>query len=217
MQDQIKRQNFGGEQWVLGSYMGQGMDQATMEKGILDLYTRDYVEQWRTVLRRSNVNRYANYQDASRKLTLLTGSGAPLLALFWWTSQNTSVDLPGVAEKFRAVQAVVPPSGAQQYIVASNQNYNGGLMNLQQAVDRAANKDPDGERATRDNAQSAKLGTRQLTSTFAPDPEAHMEQRTEELLLQPIIYLDGLAGGDLKNGGARFCAAFNALTNKFPF
>ncbi len=89
MQDQIKRQNFGGEQWVLGPYQSQGVDRASMERGILDLYTKDYIEQWRNVLRRSNVNRYANYQDASRKLTLLTGSGAPLLALMWWTSQNT--------------------------------------------------------------------------------------------------------------------------------
>src|SRR5258708_39865942 len=97
-----------------------------MEKGILDLYTKDYVEQWRNVLRRSNVNRYGSYQDASRKLTLLTGSGAPLLALLWWTSQNTSIDVPGVADKFRAVQAVVPPASPQQYIVPARQNFNPG-------------------------------------------------------------------------------------------
>jgi type VI protein secretion system component VasK len=112
---------------------------------------------------------------------------------------------------------VVPPSNAQQYIVQANQNYNAGLMSLQQAVDRAANKDPSGEQATRDSAQSARLGTRQLTATFAPDPDGHIEQRTEELLLQPITYLEGLAGGDLRAGGARFCAAFNPLTNRFPF
>lgn len=217
MQDQIKRQNFGGEQWVLGPYQSQGVDRAAMEKGILDLYSKDYVEQWRNVLRRSNVNRYASYPDASRKLTLLTGSGAPLLALMWWTSQNTSVDVPGVADKFKAVQAVAPPSPAQQYIVAANQSYNGGLMNLQQAVDRAANKDPTGEQSTRDNAQSARLTTRQLSATFPPDPDGHIEQRTEELLLQPITYLDNLAGGDLRAGGAGFCAAFNPLTSKFPF
>ena len=80
MQDQIKRQNFGGEQWVLGPYQSQGIDKSAMEKSILDLYAHDYVEQWRNVLRRSNVNRYGSYQDASRKLTLLTGSAAPLSA-----------------------------------------------------------------------------------------------------------------------------------------
>src|SRR5205814_3621683 len=79
MKDQIKKQNFGGELWVLGPYASQGVDQATMEKGILDLYTKDYIEQWRNVLKKSNVNRYASLQDASRKLTKLTGSDAPLL------------------------------------------------------------------------------------------------------------------------------------------
>lgn len=217
MQDQIKRQNFGGEQWVLGNYQAQAVDQASMDKGILDLYRRDYVEQWRNVLRRSNVNKYSNLQDASRKLTILTSSQAPLLALFWWTSQNTAIDLPGVADRFRAVQAISPPSGVQQYIVPQNQTYNAGLMNLQQAVDKAANKDPDGERTSHENAQTATLTTRQLAATFAPDAEAHIEQRAEELLLQPIKFLDEVGSEDLRAGGARFCAAFNALTPKFPF
>ncbi len=218
MQDQIKRQNFGGEQWVLGAYQNQSVDRAAMEKGIMDAYAHDYVEQWRAVLRRSNVNRYAGYQDASRKLTLLTGSAAPLLALMWWTSQNTGVDAPpGVADKFKAVQTVVPPSAAQQYIVAPNQNYNGGLLNLQQSVDRAAAKDPNGDQMVRDTAQTARLNARQLSSTFPPDPDGHIDQRTEELLLQPISYLDGLIGGDLRAGGASFCSAFNSLTTKFPF
>jgi type VI secretion system protein ImpL len=217
MKDQIKRQNFLGEEWVLGPSRGQVPDQATLEKGILDLYTKDYVEQWRNLLRRSNVIPYANLDDASRKLNKLTSSDAPLLALLWWTTQNTAVDLPGVAEKFRAVHAVVPPSGVQQYIVPPNQNYNGGLLALQQSVERAARKEPDGERAMRDSAQSAKLAERQLATTLPPDPEARIQQRIDVLLQQPIDYLDALFGGDLRSGGARFCAAFNPLTTKFPF
>jgi type VI protein secretion system component VasK len=215
MQDQIKRQNFGGEQWVLGPYMGQGLDQAAMEKGILDLYTRDYIEQWRNVLRRSNVVRYTNYQDASSKLTLLTQSSAPLLHLFHWVSRNTSVDLPGVADKFKAVQTVVPPSEAEQYIVPPNQAYNGGLMNLQQAVEKAVNAG--GEAAVSDPAQAATLTTRQLAATFPPDPEAHIEARSQELLLQPITNLTDIGRVDLSAGGAAFCGAFAPLTNKFPF
>jgi type VI secretion system protein ImpL len=217
VQDQIRKQNFGGEQWVLGSYMGQGLDQATMEKGILDLYTKDYIDQWRRVLRGSNVVRYANLTDASRKLTMLTGSSAPLLALFWWTTQNTAIDLPGVREKFTAVHAVSPPGGVQQYILPPNQNYNNGLIGLQGAVDRAAQKDPDGDRIVRDNALNATTTTRQLASAFPPDPEARVDQRAAELLLQPITYLDGIGQSDLAGAGQRFCLAFNGLTNKFPF
>jgi type VI protein secretion system component VasK len=105
----------------------------------------------------------------------------------------------------------------QQYILPPNQNYNSGLMTLQQAVDRAANKDPNGDQAVRDNAQSATLSTRNLSQTFPPDPEAAIDRRSEELLLQPIKYLDGMGAEDLRAGGARFCAAFNPLTSKFPF
>jgi type VI secretion system protein ImpL len=217
MQDQIKKQNFGGEQWVLGAYQGQTVDQATMESGILSRYTSDYIALWRKVMQNGRVNPYASLQDASKKLNVLTSSGAPLLALFWWVSQNTAVDLPGVSDKFRSVQAVVPPSQVQQYIVPQNQIYNAGLMTLQQAVDRAANKEPNADQAERDSAQSATQTTRQLTSALPPDPDAHLEKRSEELLLQPIKYLDGMGAQDLRAGGARVCAAFNALTTKFPF
>ena len=215
--DQIQAQNFSGEKWVLGEFMGPGPDKASMEKGILDAYTRDYVDQWRAVLRRSNVNRYAGLQDASRKLGVLTGSGAPLLALLWWTSQNTSIEAAGVAEKFKAVQMVAPWSGAQVYIADPAKPYNASLLTLQQAVDRAANKEPDGDRAMRDNANSATLTTRQLGASFPPDPEGRIDQRTQELLLQPITYLDGLGSSDLRAAGAGFCTAFNGIARKFPF
>ncbi len=124
IQDQIKKQNFGGEQWVLGNYQSQTPDKAAIESGIQDRYTKDYVEQWRRVMKQGHVNAYANFADASTKLTLLTGPAAPLLALFWWTSQNTGIDSPpGIAEKFKPVQAVVPPSTVPQYIVSQNQPY----------------------------------------------------------------------------------------------
>jgi type VI protein secretion system component VasK len=69
----------------------------------------------------------------------------------------------------------------------------------------------------RDSAASATATTKQLSQTFPPEPEGHIDQRSEELLLQPIKNLEGLIGGDLRSGGAAFCTAFTALTNKFPF
>jgi type VI secretion system protein ImpL len=221
VQDAIRKQNFAGEEWVLGPYKGQMPDKAAMEKGLLDRYSADYVAQWRSVLKKSNVNHYAGLKDASTKLTLLTGSGAPLLALFWWTSQNTCVDVPGVADKFKAPQGVVPCPNAQLYIVDANRPYNSGLQALQQSVDRAAdpssNKE-DSSRAMRDSGQSATLTARQLGASFPPDPEAQIDQRSLELLLQPIKYLDGMVSSDLKGSGQSFCSAFNQATlHKFPF
>jgi len=221
VQDAIRKQNFAGEEWVLGSYLGNMPDKASMEKGLMDRYSADYIAQWRSVLKKSNVNRYGGLKDASNKLNTLTGSTAPLLALFWWTSQNTCVDVPGVKDKFTAPQAVVPCPSTQMYIVDANRPYNSGLQALQQAVDRAAdpqaNKE-DAAHALRDAGQSATLTARQLGAAFPPDTEAQMDQRSLELLLQPIKYLDGMVSSDLKGAGQNFCASFNQATlRKFPF
>jgi type VI secretion system protein ImpL len=221
VQDAIRKQNFAGEEWVLGPQKGQMPDKATMEKGLMDRYSADYIAQWRNVLKKSNVNHYGGLKDASSKLNVLTSSAAPLLALFWWTSQNTCVDVPGVADKFKAPQGVVPCPSAQLYIVDVNRPYNSGLQALQQSVDRAAdpsaNKE-DASHAMRDSGQSATLTARQLGASFPPDPEAQIDQRSLELLLQPIKYLDGMVSSDLKGSGQSFCTAFNQATfRKFPF
>jgi type VI secretion system protein ImpL len=107
------------------------------------------------------------------------------------------------------------------YIVDANRPYNSGLQALQQSVDRAAdpsaNKE-DASHAMRDSGQSATLTARQLGASFPPDPEAQIDQRSLELLLQPIKYLDGMVSSDLKGSGQSFCSAFNQATlHKFPF
>ncbi|MGA3187201.1 MAG: ImcF-related family protein [Bryobacteraceae bacterium] len=221
VQDAIRKQDFAGEEWVLGPYKGQMPDKATMQQGLMDLYSKGYIEQWRNVLRKSNVNRYGGLKDAASKLTMLTGPSAPLLGLFWWTSQNTCVDVPGVADKFKAPQGVVPCPSAQLYIVDANKPYNSGLQALQQAVDRAADPSANKEQASsamRDSGQAATLTARAVGQNFPPDSEAQMDQRSLELLLQPIKYLDGMVSSDLKGAGQSFCMAFNQATlHKFPF
>ncbi|MGH9591523.1 MAG: ImcF-related family protein, partial [Bryobacteraceae bacterium] len=216
MQDQLKKKNFGGEPWVLGSYMPQNVDKDALEASIRDRYAADYVKQWREVLRRSNVNGYASYPDASKKLTLLTGPNAPLLALFWWTSYNTGIDLPDVADKFRAVHKVVPPSTEPLYNPPPAQPYTNGLVGLQASVEKAAT-DPGAASAVRSSADAALLIKRQLASTFPADPEGHIEQRTADLLEQPIKNLEGIGIGGLSAAGKNFCEAFGKLTGKFPF
>jgi len=219
--DAIKKQDFAGEPWVLGDYKGQMPDKAAMQQGLMDLYTKDYIAQWRNVLKKSNVNGYRGLKDASSKLSLLSSSSAPLLNLFWWTSLNTCVDVPGVKEKFQAPQAVVPCGNTPIYIVDPNRNYNGGLVSLQQAVDRAAdpsaNKE-DASRTMRDSASQATIAATTLGSNFMPDQEAQIDRRSLELLLQPIKNLDGQVASDLRGSGQSFCDAFNKATRgKFPF
>lgn len=217
IQDAIKKANFGGEEWVLGPYQSQNVDKGAMARGILDLYSKDYINTWRTVLKRSSVLRYGDLKDASRKLNILTSNRAPLLALFWWTSQNTGIDLPQVSDAFKSVHMVVPPSDTQQYIVPTDQGYNNGLLKLQQSVDQAATaNNPEALKATKDDASAAKLTEKQLSNTFPIDVDAHLETTVDALLLQPITHLDGL-GPNPNPAGRAFCTAFDPLTRKFPF
>lgn len=212
MQDAIRNQDFKGEDWVLGPG-GRIPDKAKMEKGLMDRYSDDYIAQWRNVLKKSNVNGYGNLKDAANKLNILTGNTAPLLALFWWTSWNTCVDVPGVADKFKAPQTVVPCPTTRIYIVDANKPYNVGLQALQQAVERAAEPSANKE-ALRDSEYTATSIARQLGSSFPPDTDEHLL----DLLLQPIKHLDGLGSSDLKEAGERFCSDFKEVTqHKFPF
>jgi type VI protein secretion system component VasK len=80
-----------------------------------------------------------------------------------------------------------------------------------------ASKEPGGDAAVRTSAEGARLNRRQLASTFPADPEGHIEQRTDDLLEQPIKNLDGVGMEGLRAGGTSFCAAFKPLTDKFPF
>jgi len=221
----VHEQKFGGEPWVLGNYQTQTVDKVDMEKGVLGLYSRDFIKQWRTVIQTSRVNPYASLKDASNKLNTLSGNEAPLLALFWWTSLNTNIDVPEVVAAFQAVRQVVPPSSEPRYVVAANQNYNNGLVKLQGTIDQAASMpngpDPAAASATQADAAAAKLNTRQLTSTFPVDNEAHIEAKVNDLMLEPITNAEALAKGmgvaEINAKGRALCSALNLVTNKFPF
>ncbi len=215
VQDRIKKQDFGGEPWVLGASQNQAVSPGDLERGIRDRYAHDYIEQWRGVMNGSHARPYANLQDASAKLTRLTQPDAPLLHLIAWVSDNTNIDLPGVPESFRAVQAAVPP-GSATYIPQQEQGYNRSLIDLQTAVDRNVRKEPDADRAMRDSQEAARATTRGVASAFPPDAEAHLEARTLALMLEPITNLDN-AGPSLAGDGRQFCTAFNAITSRFPF
>ena len=170
VQDRIKKQDFSGEPWVLGAYQSQAVSPSDLERGIRDRYAHDYIEQWRAVMNNSHARPYGSLQDASAKLTRLTQPDAPLLHLIAWVSDNTNIDLPGVPDAFRAVQAAVPP-GSPTYIPQQMQGYNTGLINLQTAVDRDVRKEPDADHAMRDSQEAARATTRGVGAAFPPDAE----------------------------------------------
>ena len=67
-------------EWVLGPDTAQDTtSQAEMQKGILDLYTKDYITEWRTVLKTSHVVPYKNLSEAEYAAALVAaGLPAPV-------------------------------------------------------------------------------------------------------------------------------------------
>ncbi len=226
MRDAIKHadQFFGGEKWVLGDYAPSAVDRGKLETELTGRYTTDYIAAWRAYINNSRVVPYSGLKDAATKLNQISGNQSPLLALFWLASQNTGVDSPKVAEAFQPVHQVVPPSQTDRYIGPTNQTYMNSLLQLQNSIEQAANAptvDPAMASATLQNANSAKLGTRQVAQAFRIDPEAHLETKVEKLLQDPITnaeaLLRGLGPAELNAKGKGLCSQFSAVVTKFPF
>ncbi len=228
MQDNLRKADkfFGGERWVLGDYAAAKPDPVKMEAELRNRYTSDYIARWREFLKNTAVARYASLPDAARKLNTLSGAQTPLLALFWVATQNTSVDSPKVTEAFDAVQKVVPPPATVvQYVWPQNQEYMGSLASLQTAIGQVADMTgpPDPNRAlpVRSSADAARNVVKKMGYTFRIDPEAHVETVVLRLLQAPIDYVDaltkGMGAGEINAKAQKFCVAYAAMSNKFPF
>ncbi|HLJ47519.1 MAG TPA: ImcF-related family protein [Bryobacteraceae bacterium] len=213
--------NFGGERWVLGDYAGNIQDFTALKKDLLDLYTADYIKNWREFVKAARFTGYSSLDDAAKKLTTIVNNQSPLMALMWVTSNNTNVD-PKVAAAFTQPQKVVPPSDVQQYILPSNQTYIQGLSSLQVSIQNLPKPpDPPSAKATIDQAGNALVASRQITGPFAIDNDAHLEKDVTRLMEDPITHAEALLKGagtaNLNGAGRAFCQAFGIMVNKFPF
>jgi type VI secretion system protein ImpL len=226
LKGQIENANIGGEPWVLGEYLGQIPPKDQLKSAILERYTADFIKQWREVLKKSSVVRYASFPDAARKLGKLSSPQTPLLGLMWWTSTNTGLnDLPKVVNAFQAVHKVVPPAQQELYIVDPNRNYNSALITLQGSFERAGpNPNPAAFTQANNDAISARGVAQQLIATFPPDTEAQLDKDVARLLLQRLrraqllrrlgtanaqvpVQSHGTAGGDIAGIGRHPAAA----------
>ena len=225
MQDALARPDryFSGEAWVLGEQAPQSIDTDSLKAKLNERYLTDYLAQWRAFLKGAEVVRYANLQDASKKLAVLTRNDSPLLALIYTASYNTAVGNADIATAFQAPQAFVPPGNADQYIDKPNKAYVDGLLALRAAVDQASSGTPDPAAlaAVGTAAGGARLAAQQAAQAFRIDATGHMDSTTLGLLEQPIVNAEGLARGfgpaQANAGGRSFCSAYNALTGKAPF
>ena len=215
---------FGGELWVLGDQGTATIDRSGLGKTLQDHYFTDFIKEWRAYMKAASVVKFANIQDASKKLTMISSSSSPLLALFSLASQNTAVDAPEVAKAFQSVQAVTPPGGGDRLISAPNQAYMNALLTLQSSVEAAASAPQLNEAVagpTLTSASSARITTRQVAQAFLPDPVAHLESTVQKLMEDPITSVEALLkrlGPDELNGkGKDLCAQYRHLLGKYPF
>ncbi len=227
MQEALKNvpKYFAGEEWVLGRQAASPTDIVQLEKELRELYRNDYRQQWRDFLRATSIARYANLQDAARKLGMLAGNQAPLLALFWLVSENTA-GLPEVGDIFQPVQSLVPPGTKGLFIQPSNQPYMSALMNLQTALESVlaapgGTADQNAAQQTLAKAGEARSVTRQIALGFRPDPEGQVDVKTRTLMEDPITHLEallrGLGPAELRARAQAFCSEFRQLMARYPF
>ena len=215
---------FSGEQWVLGEQVSANIDRPKLVQELKQRYCDDFIREWRMFVKSAAVLRYANLQDASRKLGLMSGNQSPLLALIWLASQNTNVGAEPVAQAFQPVQSVVPPASVDRYIAGPNQGYMSGLMALQTSLESAAALPQVNDAAAAQvlsNASTAKLAARQLAQGFRVDPEFHLETQVQKLLEDPITNLEGLlralGPAELNGKGKSLCSQMRSVWSKYPF
>jgi type VI secretion system protein ImpL len=120
----------------------------------------------------------------------------------------------------------MPPASVDQYVGPSNSNYMTALTSLQSSLDQASKMPPEQMQQAADQttaaASSALLTTRQTALTLGLDPDAHIEATIQQLMEDPITYIDavkpnGASPAPLNGAGADFCSKYRPLMSKYPF
>ncbi|HXM45628.1 MAG TPA: type VI secretion protein IcmF/TssM N-terminal domain-containing protein [Bryobacteraceae bacterium] len=208
--------------WVLDKPSG-GPSAGGGAGDLLARYKNDYIERWRTFVRKSEVVPYNGLKDAATKLhRTADGNQSALLKLFAVVSENTSVD-PEIAAKFQPVVAVVPAGSMLTPQNPVNTGYIQSLTGLALTLDQAADSDADpNSPAIAQSRDKAQFAHQAAASISVPnDPDGKLDENVKKLLSDPIALaeqaLKGAGSGDLNAKGKGFCEAFHVLVSKYPF
>jgi type VI secretion system protein ImpL len=207
--------------WVLEKPSGGPVSGGTGD--LLTKYKNEYIDQWRTFVKRSEVVSYNGLKDAAKKLQKTAdGNQSALLKLFAVVSEHTSMD-PDIAAKFQPISVVVPAGNMLTPQNAVNTGYIQALTGLQLSLDQAADAaaDPDNPAIaqSRDKAQAARQAAAAIG--VPNDPDGKLDGEVKRLLAAPITMaeqaLKGAGAGDLNAKGKEFCEAFRGLMSRYPF
>jgi len=218
----------GGEEWVLGKSVAQGLDPVALRQKLTDRYNQDFVGEWNTVLRTSSVPGYSGFADADRKLTKITDTKSPLMELFYFVSHNVDLAPADVKAPFAPVQNVEPAGPADKppdvLITPKTLDYMKALGALNAIIHSLAQSSgaPDPALlAQASGAQTAASSAVTAVITSIPvdnsQPEGN-EKQVRRLLQEPITALDAaVKAGPVKgaNGAAaEFCSQMRGM---YPF
>ena len=217
----------GGEEWVLGRSVAQGLDPTVVRQKLTERYHQDFVNEWNTVLKTSMVPPYSGFPEADRKLGKITDTKSPLMELFYFVSHNVDLAPAEVKAPFAPVQAVEPPGTDKPpdvLITPKTQDYVKALGGLQAAVHAVAQSpgSPDptltGQVGTAQSSAFAAV-TGVITAIPVDNSQAvGNEKQVRRLLEEPIKGVDGPRRIEpIKAAGAAAGGFCSQLRGMYPF
>jgi len=230
VQDALKNPSLymGGEEWVLGKSVAQGLDPAVVRQKLTERYNQDFVNEWNTVLKTSMVPGYSGFPDADRKLTKITDTKSPLMLLFYFVSHNVDPAPADVKVPFAPVQAIEPPGPADKppdvLITSKTQDYMKALGTLDASIHALAQSPgaPDPTLlAQASGAQTAASSA--VTAVISGIPVDNSqpvgnEKQVRRLLEEPITALDAaVRAGPVKAAGAAAAGFCSQMRGLYPF
>ena len=230
VQDALKNPSLymGGEEWVLGKNVAQGLDPAVVRQRLTDRYNQDFVGEWNTVMKTSSVGNYSDMKDADRKLQKITDTKSPLMELFYFVSHNVDPAAAEVKAPFAPVQAVEPPGPADKppdvLISPKTQDYMkalGGLMAAVHAIAQSPGAPDATLNAQVSTAQSTASGAVTAVITAIPVDNSQPvgnEKQVRRLLEEPITAVEGPnKQGPIKAAGAAAATFCSQMKGQYPF
>ena len=227
MQDAVKHPEkyAAGEKWVLGDKGGEALTTAVSGSDLWTQYSDDFLKEWRAFLSSARVVNCAGLRDASMRLNALSGPASPLLELFYTVSHNTAVADNKIKSVFQPAQVLVDPECHRQADRPGERALRHRAGQPGRGYRPGLGKSPGAHRCYRVCPHRAadrhgERSVQQASQAFNVDPQTHTEATVAALLKSPIECVQRMAptpGGAANGGGAKVCAAINALLGKFPF
>lgn len=218
----------GGEEWVLGKSVAQGLDPAVVRQKLTERYNQDFVNEWNTVLKTSSVPGYSGFPDADKKLAKITDTKSPLMEVFYFVSHNVDLAPPDVKAPFAPVQALEPPGPADKppdvLITPKVQDYVKALGALNAAIHSLAQSPGAPDPTLLAQASAAQTAASSaVTAVISGIPVDNSqptgnEKQVRRLLEEPITALDApVKAGPLKAAGAAAATFCSQMKGLYPF